>query len=314
MIVDGESGGRRDEGRRACPLCGGHEVRGEFCGLEVRYRVCSLCGSASAEGFPAFAEHYREYFPEFLRQDNPALEPRYDIVLQRLARLAPSRSLLEVGCGNGQFLDQARRMGWSVYGTELSVAQVEHCRKRGLDVELGDLQAQGLFRGRTFGAVVLIEVLEHLPDPVGMLQEAALRAIKGGVLYLTTPHWGSLSRRLLRANWSVLDPEHVVLATVGGLTRALERAGWKPISVGARNLNPLEFLRFGGRAWRRRGVDAKDGTALAAGHVRTRAEDTEALRRRIQGSFPLRVGKEVANLFLGWTRLGDTLVAWARRA
>lgn len=303
-----------EEEERPCPLCGAKKIRREFQGREIRYRICSVCGSAWATEMLAFEAHYREYFPEFLQKDNPALEPRYDAVLRRLADLAPSLSLLEIGCGNGQFLDQARRRGWAVCGTELSLAQVEHCRRRGLEVEAGDLKAQGLFSARRFGAIVLIEVLEHLPDPVGMLREAAARALPGGVLYLTTPHWGSLSRRLLGAKWSVLDPEHVVLATVEGLKRALQRGGWRPISLRTRNFNPVELLH----SWKGRAGCSEMGQAdqmtPAGGRAATKAEATEAFRRKLQGSFVLRAGKDLANVVLRWTTLGDTLVALARRA
>ncbi len=79
--------------------------------------------------------------------------------------------MLEVGCGHGLLLDEARARGWSVEGLELAAASREHARSLGLDVRDQTLEEA---RPATYGAVVLADVLEHLDDPVG-----ALRADRG---------------------------------------------------------------------------------------------------------------------------------------
>ncbi|MBW3534386.1 MAG: class I SAM-dependent methyltransferase [Gemmatimonadetes bacterium] len=252
---------------------------------------------------PAFDTYYGGYFPEGVRRDSPLLARRYRDLLAGLGNLAPGRRLLEVGFGNGQLLAQARDGGWEIAGTELSEAQVAPGRARGLDVAAGDLVRDGLYLDRRFDAAVLIEVVEHLPDPTETLRGVAERLVPGGVLYVTTPNVGALSRRLLGGRWSVFDREHVTLMGPRALKALLRRSGFRPLSVRSRNLNIAEL-----RQALRGGSDGGDG------HVRfDRPAAAADLRDRIEASGPLRATKAVANSVLGATGAGDTLVAWARR-
>lgn len=285
-------------------MCGGGSDYREFYAARVVYRVCGRCGSAHAAELMDLDRYYEGYFPAGVQADSPVLARRYGEILARLERQTGGRRVLEVGCGNGQLLAVARGRGWEVAGVELSRAQVEHCRGRGLEVELGDLRRDGLFAGRVFDAAVMIEVLEHLPEPVETLEAVAERLVPGGVLYLTTPNLGALSRSVLGGAWSVLNEEHVTLASARGLRRLLARGGFRPLSVRSRNVNVGELLiRF-----RRR--EAAGGAPLSGGE---RFRAAAALRDRMEGSPGLRVLKGVANAALGLTGLGDTLVAWAVR-
>lgn len=251
-----------------------------------------------------FGRYYEEYFPSGVRADSPVLARRYGEIMGRLERQTGGRRLLEVGCGNGQLLAVARARGWEVAGVELSRAQVEHCRARGLEVELGDLTRDGLFAGRAFDAAVMIEVLEHLPEPVETLEAVAERLVPGGVLYVTTPNFGALSRWVLGGGWSVLNEEHVTLASARGLRRVLARSGFRPLSVRSRNVNVGELAS----RLRRRGPA---GGAPVSGGERFRA--AVALRDRIEASPGLRLLKGVTNAVLAVSGLGDTLVGWAER-
>jgi 2-polyprenyl-3-methyl-5-hydroxy-6-metoxy-1,4-benzoquinol methylase len=75
--------------------------------------------------------------------------------------------VLDVGCGVGLLLDEARRRGWRTQGVELSDWGVRRARHLGLDVFQGDLEEAGFDPG-SFDAVFMIDVLEHLADPVRM--------------------------------------------------------------------------------------------------------------------------------------------------
>src|SRR3954467_11300841 len=104
-------------------------------------------------------------------------------LLDAIERHAPRGRMLEVGCGHGLLLDEARARGWSVEGLELSEESREHARSLGLDVRDQTLEeAEGVY-----GAVVLADVLEHLDDPVGALRQIAALLAPGGVTLLVTP-------------------------------------------------------------------------------------------------------------------------------
>jgi SAM-dependent methyltransferase len=81
----------------------------------------------------------------------------------------------------GLLLDGARRRGWRTQGIELSDWGVRRARHLGLDVFQGDLEEAG-FEPGSFDAVFMIDVLEHLADPVRTLAKVSQVLRPGGVL------------------------------------------------------------------------------------------------------------------------------------
>lgn len=121
-----------------------------------------------------------------------------------LARFEPLRStnrLLEVGCGHGFFLDQARRAGWDVQGVDVVPEMVQLARERfGIDVFEGELPA-ARFAPASFDAVYLCEVIEHIPDPIELMAEIHRLLRPGGRALLRTGNACSWSARLRGAAW-----------------------------------------------------------------------------------------------------------------
>lgn len=283
-----------------CPYCGSTRWGRGPVRAELAYRRCRTCGSGYLPEEPiAFRDYYEAYAPDLVADLPPILARRYAAMLARLEAWAPRRTLLEVGCGNGHFLAVARDRGWEVRGVELSRAHVERARAMGLDVAYGDVAADALFAGERFGAVVMIEVLEHVPDPRGLLAACAARLDEDGVLFLTTPNFGSVTRRLLGSRWSVLSHEHVGLATPAGLRRALGGAGFSVLRLRTRSLYLGEYRRLlAGRGARRT-------TPLAA--------ENAGLRDRIEESRLLSAAKAGVNVVLGASGLGESTECWARK-
>src|SRR5207302_10033561 len=102
----------------------------------------------------------------------------------RLARIhgtEPAR-VLEIGCGHGLLLDQLRRRGWTVTGTELSTASSGYARDvLGIDVRVGDLLSMR-FADASFDVVILWHSLEHVRDPFEHVREVSRILRPGGLL------------------------------------------------------------------------------------------------------------------------------------
>lgn len=288
--------------RDTCPWCGSGARRPGPSAPGLPYLVCGACGSGYLEDPELeFDAYYEEYSPALVRTLPTVVARRYAAILGRMEALVPGRRLLEVGCGNGHFLRVARGRGWGVWGTELSRRHVEEARALGLDAVHGDLAREDLWPGRTFDAVVMIEVLEHVPDPTALLRAAAAKLEPGGVAYLTTPSFGSITRRLLGARWGVLDREHVALASPAGLRSALESTGFRVLRLRSRHLYLGEYRKLFARS------------EAVGGEPASLSSESAALRDRIEASRGLRWAKAVANGVLGVTGLGEALEAWARR-
>lgn len=282
------------DGLRSCPACGA-----ALAPWRVSIGVCRACGTASREpevALPDRNAHYAGYYDAV-----SALSPLTAAQLSSWARsLGPFRKtgrILEIGCGAGHFLRAAQAEGYEAWGTEVSTSGLARLRAEGFRVLEGDLPTLRLAES-SFDAIILFEVIEHLPDPGVYLVEARRLLRDGGALLLTTPNFDSLSRRLLGDGWRVVDPEHLVLFTTRGLRGALQRAGLRVSRVHSRNVDPLEILR-GLRKEERRGDE--------------RQSRVDACRAAVASRPWLRVAKGGVNGALRLLKMGDTLEAWAHR-
>jgi 2-polyprenyl-3-methyl-5-hydroxy-6-metoxy-1,4-benzoquinol methylase len=132
-------------------------------------------------------------------------------LLDLLAAHAPRGRLLEVGCGHGLLLDEARRRGYAVEGLELSVEAARYARERlGLSVREMVLEDAALDSER-YDAVLLVDVLEHLDDPVAALERLRTMLAPGGALLIVTPDPSSFMARVARRRWWGYLPAHFCL-------------------------------------------------------------------------------------------------------
>lgn len=151
---------------------------------------------------------------------------RYKASTAYLTNATPG-SLLEVGCGDGGYLDRMRSLGWCVEGVEVDEQAIHIAAIRfGLKVHLGTLEQVNLAEA-AYDAVVLRHVIEHVHDPIGLLKEC-FRVLKpGGSLLVITPNIRSLAHRRFGQDWRGLEPpRHLHLFSSRTLEAVAQRAGF----------------------------------------------------------------------------------------
>lgn len=151
----------------------------------IQLRACSGCGFTFCD--PALAgseQFYRElehasYFP-------PA-KPEFSRTLE-FAKRNNLKRVLDVGCGDGAFLDLAARAGMQTHGLEFNRAAVEKTRAKGHRVwsELLD-QLSVEQTGGKFDLITLFQVVEHVSDPVGLMNSARRFLAPGGFISIAVP-------------------------------------------------------------------------------------------------------------------------------
>ena len=238
----------------ACLFCGGTTLEPLYEGIRDHYGIdlethrflrCAACGSATLDPLPSPERLAALYSADYSFKPEPAhsairrflqavewrcfYEPGYRSRLAILRRLTGLRGgrLLEVGCGSGLFLRFLRGAGYAVEGVETSAPDAAYARNSlGLTVYEGALEDLPLER-RGYDAVVMVYVLEHIPDPAATLGRIRDLLKPGGWAVLGLPVMDSGQSRWLGARWSAVTeaPRHVAIPSAEGAKRLLEGAG-----------------------------------------------------------------------------------------
>lgn len=141
-------------------------------------------------------------------------------------------SLLEVGAGNGFFLELALRAGFSkVLGLEPSLDAVRkaptHLQKF---LTVGMIETANL--GGNYSSVVMFHVLDHLPEPVSALEKVRSLTKSGGSILVAVHNCRSWSARLFRSASPIYDVEHCYLFDKSTIRLLLMKSGYKNVKVG----------------------------------------------------------------------------------
>jgi SAM-dependent methyltransferase len=219
-----------------CCLCGSTALKDEF----PRYRTCIDCGTLTQFPLPEAIP-----FEESMRYEH-AIQPselRWFPLLEELN--PPMRSLLDLGAGNGCFVEAANQCGWGALGLEGSPGMVNHARTAGIDVRLQDLDYWH-HEGPQFGVVRIWFVLEHVRYPGHVLKQALRSLPPGGLLLLCIPNDANwLSRRLMKNDddrfWE--HPLHIHHFPPFGLEHWLQQQGLD-LAIGESG-RPTELMRDG---------------------------------------------------------------------
>src|SRR5258708_36021842 len=105
-------------------------------------------------------------------------------------RFKPGGRLLDIGAGTGVLLEEAARMGYDAQGVEPSAWMCARCKEKGLRIHRGVFPHPSVTG--SYDVVTLVDVLEHVPNPVGLLREIAQVLNPQGVAVVVTPDLGSL--------------------------------------------------------------------------------------------------------------------------
>jgi 2-polyprenyl-3-methyl-5-hydroxy-6-metoxy-1,4-benzoquinol methylase len=155
-----------------------------------------------------------------------------------LGTLSPPARVLDVGCGAGWFAAELTRAGFSVVGADVAEEPLRRARARSPAARFV-LASQGElpFAAASFDAAWLGEVVEHVQDVVGLLEEVARVVVPGGGLALSTPDHGWRRRLALglsaRAFERHFEPrsDHVRFFTARTLTSLLDACGFGEIAT-----------------------------------------------------------------------------------
>lgn len=135
--------------------------------------------------------------------------------------------LLDVGAGSGILVEEAGRMGFDAEGVEPSALLAGTAKSLGLNVREGtleDIPPSGEYR-----VITMIDVIEHVTNPVELLSQAMERLAPGGALALVTPDVNSFAARVMGWRWWHYRIAHLSYFSSDTLKMLYEKAGLRLI-------------------------------------------------------------------------------------
>lgn len=221
----------------SCPLCTSHKkvqaypkffpyqvVRCYSCNfyyLSPRPTEASMLQLYSNDAyFEGQGDGYSSYYEQKL-----ALKATFRRLMRNMQKhRLTGGSLLEVGCGYGFLLDEARNFFSLRVGTEFSAQAAEHAQLTADRVYHGGVDR--IPEEQKFDCIISTQVIEHVYHPQEFIHHLLKHLKPGGKMIVATPNMGSFWRYLMGHRWpSFKIPEHVLYFDRQSLSGLMERVG-----------------------------------------------------------------------------------------
>jgi 2-polyprenyl-3-methyl-5-hydroxy-6-metoxy-1,4-benzoquinol methylase len=174
-------------------------------------------------------EELIKHYEGYSRNDylSPITVKRYHELLDEFEKYKKTGKILDVGCGIGLFLVEAKKRGWEVHGTEFTDKAIEICKGKNIIMRQGKLDP-GWFNEGMFDVVVSFEVIEHINNPIEEIKNINKILRDGGLFYFTTPNFNASERYFLKADYNIIGyPEHLSYYTKRTINYLLSNNNFK---------------------------------------------------------------------------------------
>jgi 2-polyprenyl-3-methyl-5-hydroxy-6-metoxy-1,4-benzoquinol methylase len=206
---------------------------------------CEQCGYAHILPLPSDEELQSLYEDEFYQNDKDRYlqEAKEDIEWKKVeygARFSivekirenTKGTVLDIGCGPGDFLHLGKQRGWNVLGLEPSPLAARFASERGLDVKHAFFNSELIRELQLYEFIHMSEVLEHVKDPSQIVRQARDLLTDDGVLCISVPNdfnrfQSAVVKGSQKSHWWVQPHHHLNYFSFDSLSRLLEKNGFE---------------------------------------------------------------------------------------
>lgn len=149
------------------------------------------------------------------------------------------KNILDIGCSFGGLLETAKCLGMDVYGVEISDYAANYAISRGIKVYKGHVDDVNLPKDY-FDIITMIEVIEHLDNPLETLRKLFLSSSRGGLILVQTANIEGGQSRLFGSRYHYYLPGHLHYFSNKTLRSLLFEVGYKKVF----EFYPVEFGLF----------------------------------------------------------------------
>jgi 2-polyprenyl-3-methyl-5-hydroxy-6-metoxy-1,4-benzoquinol methylase len=194
-----------------------------------RIEQCQTCGFRQCADIDSVLKFYESLDDPAYDQgrEQRALQARK--ILETVWKIKSGGKLLDIGAASGILLEEAASLGFQGVGVEPSRHLAAKAVENGLDVRLGIFPHPEI-RG-PFDVITLIDVIEHVPNPIRLLRDIGTHLKPDGLGVVTTPDVRSLVARLLGPRWWHFRVAHIGYFDQRTIAKALAAAGLELVGL-----------------------------------------------------------------------------------
>lgn len=168
---------------------------------------------------------YIDYAIEDLEWWETTYSDKYDTFETYIT--SDGKSILDIGCGPGYFLLYGKKRGWDCYGVDPSSVASKHAQDNGLNIS-NALFDKNDYHDMKFDVIHMHNVLEHISNPIQLVNDATSLLKAGGILCVGVPNDFSPFQKILWKNldfkpWWLAPPHHINYFTPESLTKLIEK-------------------------------------------------------------------------------------------
>jgi len=240
-----------------CPVCKSTSPTHSWSYKEYNIYQCHSCGLEFIYPMTeAPVDFYQENYGETIKAtlvDN--IHPGFRFILRKVVESSQKylnsnqRSAIDVGCGPGYMLAQLKKLGFDEYGIDFNpdVIKVatEHFHVKAEVAKIQDLVAVN----KHFDIALLIHVLEHVEDPIGLLKDIHQLLTPNSILFIESPNATRFSlihslKKGTLVNKHEYPPQHLTFWSPSSLYKTLELAGYQVLECNALPFGEHDQIKF----------------------------------------------------------------------
>lgn len=231
-----------EKARERCPICNNnnYEVFVNVYGYD--YLECKNCGHIFLKNTISEIEGLYEDDKKSLYLNDDLFNKRVDKIAYPKVEWIFEKTLkegywIDIGCGTGEVLLAAKRLGYKVKGIDANKEHVKFAKNKGINVScdyLNEKNIAGYLKGANI--ISLFNILEHIEDPKEIISNIGNNIDEGGYVVIEVPRHpsiSSLSNLVFNDNVSrhIYPPAHMHIFTEKSISIAIENGGLKPVSI-----------------------------------------------------------------------------------
>lgn len=219
-----------------CFLCNSNNYKKIYSLSGGNIQKCQTCGmvikkTTSQSMEELYGENYYDSYPY---SNTLGLNDRYftSKINTIIGKTSSKPTILDVGCGWGDFLEQCKKRSLPCFGIDQSPTAIKRLKEKKISAELIGIESFAKKHEKEFDAITSFQTIEHIKNPVLFLKSVQMLLKPGGIVLLTTPNNDSPLRFLMKGKWSVYNTEsHITFFNKQTLHQTLEKACFADITV-----------------------------------------------------------------------------------